>query len=225
VAANPELAGRVARQQELRRQLRAAFDGVLEEPVPARLVDAARRSAVAVRQATVTDLARTGTQKRERPGQRWSWPEWGAIAASVVLGALVSQALWRPFGAEPIVARNGRLLANDALARALQNQLSAAQPLDARIALGLSFRSKSGEYCRTFVIRDGAGLAGLACHEGEAWSVQTVVPGAQPAARDDRYVMAGAELPVLILEAVEQRIAGEPLDANAEAAARANHWR
>ena len=225
IAQSPEVARRVARQQELRRQLRAAFDGVLNEPVPDRLLDAARHTPAGVREATVTDLARARSSKAERPGRRWSWPEWGAMAASVVLGALLSQALWRPFGAEPIVARNGRLLANDALARALSNQLSAAQPLDARIAMGLSFRSKSGEYCRTFVIRDGRGLAGLACREGESWSVQTVAPGALPAAHDNGYVMAGAELPVLILQAVEERIAGDPLDADGEAAARENHWR
>jgi hypothetical protein len=225
VARDPELARRVARQQDLRRQLRAAFDGVLQEPIPDRLLDAARHAPSQAGQANVADLARARTQRTERAERRWAWPEWGAIAASVVLGALLSQALWRPMGSEPIVARNGRLLANNQLARALSNQLSAAQPLDARIAMGLSFRAKSGEYCRTFVIRDGSGLAGLACREGEAWAVQTFVPGAHPPARDDRYAMAGAELPLLILQAVEERIAGEPLDADGEAAARDQHWR
>ena len=222
---SPEVARRVARQQELRRQLRAAFDEVLREPVPERLVDAARRTPAGVREAPVSDLASARAQRVERQSRRWSWPEWGAIAASVALGALVSQALFSGFTAEPIVARDGRLVANDALARALSNRLSADQPLDARVAMGLSFRSKDGEYCRTFVIRDGRGLAGLACREGEAWSVESVAPGEAPVARDDRYAMAGAELPLLILQAVEERIDGEPLDASGEAAARENHWR
>jgi hypothetical protein len=173
----------------------------------------------------VTDLAQVRAEKAERPPRRWSWPEWAAIAASAVLGAFVSHALWSPSGSEPMVARNGRLLANDELAHALSEQLSAAQPIDARVAMGLSFRSKGGEYCRTFVIREGSGLAGLACRDGEAWSVQTIVPGAPSAGRDSRYGMAGAELPVSILQAVEERITGEPLDAKGEAAARENHWR
>lgn len=221
---SPEVARRVARQQELRRQMRAAFDGVLREPVPERLVEAARRAPASAREAAVSDLASARAQRAERTARRWSWPEWGAIAASVVLGALVSQLLG-PLTAEPIVARDGRLVANDALARALSNRLSADQPPDTRIAMGLSFRSKDGEYCRTFLIRDGRGLAGLACREGEAWSVERVAPGEAPIPRDDRYAMAGAELPVLILKAVEERIDGEPLDASGEAAARQNHWR
>jgi hypothetical protein len=209
----------------LRTKLRAAFDGVLTEPVPDRLIDAARRAPAGTREATVADLEQARAQKAERPARRWSWPEWGAMAASVVLGALISQALWRAFPTEPIVARDGRLVASHALARALSDQLSSAQPLDARIAMGLSFRSKTGEYCRTFIIRDGPGLAGLACRDGETWSVQTVVPGEQPTEHTTGYAMAGAELPVLLLQAVEERIAGEPLDAKGEAAARENHWR
>jgi hypothetical protein len=225
MAEHPDVARRVARQQELRRRLHVAFNEVLGEPVPDRLVEAARRAPAGVRPAPVTDLARARAQKTEPSGRRWSWPEWGAMAASVLVGALLSQALLRTFTAEPIVVREGRLVANDVLARALSNQLTADQPLDARIAMGLSFRAQGGEYCRTFVIRDGRGLAGLACREGETWSVQTVAPGGQSPGPGGEYEMAGAELPALILRAVEERIEGEPLDARAEAAARANHWR
>jgi anti-sigma factor RsiW len=207
IAQSPELARRVARQQELRRQLRGAFDAVLNEPVPARLIDAARG------------------KKSERTVRHWSWPEWSAMAASVVLGAVLSQTMLRPFTAEPIVARDGRLLASDALARALSNQLSADQPTDARVALGLSFRSKDGAYCRTFILRDGGGLAGLACREAESWPVEVVIPATAGATPGSEYAMAGSQLPVELLREVEARIAGEPLDAAAEAEAQRNHWR
>ncbi len=42
VAADPEVARRVAAHQALNRELRAGFDPVLEEPVPARLVSLVR---------------------------------------------------------------------------------------------------------------------------------------------------------------------------------------
>lgn len=225
IAESPELARRVARQQELRRQLRGAFDSVLKEPVPDRLIDAARRAPVGRRDATVADLDQAREKKSERATRRWSWPEWSAMAASVVLGAVLSQAMLRPFTAEPIVARDGRLLAQDVLARALSNQLSADQSPDARVAMGLSFRSKDGGYCRTFVLRDGRGLAGIACREGETWPVEVVIPGDQSGTPDGGYVMAGSELPVALLKEVEERIDGEPLDAAGEAAARRDHWR
>jgi hypothetical protein len=225
MAGSPEVARRVARQQELRRQLRAEFDRVLDEPVPDHLTEAARRAPAGVREATVTELDRARAQKSERAPRRWSWPEWSALAASVVLGAVLSQTMLRPFTAEPIVTRDGRLLAHDALARALSNQLSSEQAPDARVALGLSFRSKGGAFCRTFVLRDGRGLAGIACREGESWPVEVVIPGAESTAPDGSYAMAGSELPVTLLKEVEERIDGEPLDAAGEVAARRNHWR
>jgi hypothetical protein len=225
IAQSPELARRVARQQELRRQLRGAFDAVLNEPVPARLIDVARRAPAGRPEATVTGLDQARGKKSERTVRHWSWPEWSAMAASVVLGAVLSQTMLRPFTAEPIVARDGRLLASDALARALSNQLSADQPTDARVALGLSFRSKDGAYCRTFILRDGGGLAGLACREAESWPVEVVIPATAGATPGSEYAMAGSQLPVELLREVEARIAGEPLDAAAEAEAQRNHWR
>ena len=225
IAESPELARRVARQQELRRQLRGAFDSVLKEPVPDRLVDTARRAPAGRRDATVTDLDQAREKKSERATRRWSWPEWSTMAASVVLGAVLSQTMMRPFTSEPIVARDGRLLAQDVLARALSNQLSADQSADARVAMGLSFRSKDGGYCRTFVLRDGRGLAGIACREDETWPVEVVIPGTARATQGSEYAMAGSELPVALLKEIEERIDGEPLDAAGEAAARRNHWR
>ena len=184
-----------------------------------------RRAPVGRRDATVTDLEQAREKKSERAARRWSWPEWSAMAASVVLGAVLSQTMLRPFTSEPIVARDGRLLAQDVLARALSNQLSADQSADARVAMGLSFRSKDGEYCRTFVLRDARGLAGIACREGESWPVEVVIPGAAGATQGSEYAMAGSDVPVALLKEIEERIDGEPLDAAGEAEAQRNHWR
>lgn len=221
IETDADVAQRVARQKALRRQLRAAFDGVLDEPVPERLTQAARTAPT----ASVADLSRARNEKRDRTLRRWSLPQWSAMAASLVLGVFVGQALWRTPANSPIVARDGRLVAQASLAEALSNQLASDQTAAAAVQLGLSFRSKTGEFCRTFVLRDGEGLAGLACREGEIWQIETAVPNETPASANGNYQMAGAKLPLAVLQAVEGRIGGEPLDASGEAAARQNGWR
>ncbi len=225
MASDPDVARRVARQQVLRQKLRATFDGVLDEAVPDRLIATARDAPAGSPDSKVSDLSRARTERDARFVPRWSWPQWGAMAASLILGMLLGQALWRAPASGPIVARDGRLIAQEALDEALSSQLASKQPLDAQIGMGLSFRSKSGEYCRTFMVREGRGLAGIACREGDVWAVQVIAPDDSPGSPDGGYRMAGAELPVLVLQAVEERIEGDPLDANAEAAARESGWR
>jgi len=224
IAADPEFAQRVARQQTLRRQLRAAFDGVLEEPVPERLLSAARTAPAASPLASVTNLTRVRDEKRDRAARRWSLPQWAAMAASLVLGVFVGQTMLRSPASSPIVARDGRLIAQESLADALSRQLASSQSAAAPVQLGLSFRSKSGELCRTFVLREGEALAGLACREGGNWQIELVGPSEAPTT-SSVYQMAGTQLPLAILQAVEARIEGEPLDANGEAAAKENGWK
>ena len=103
IESDPEVARRVSRQRALRDRLRAAFDGVLSEPVPDRLVTAARGApATSAREgnqeAGVTDLAQTRADRAaaQRARRRWSWPEWSAIAASVVLGAVIGHLRLEP---------------------------------------------------------------------------------------------------------------------------------
>ncbi len=223
--ADVNVAQRVARQQALRQQLRAEFDGVLNEPVPERLTRAARTAPAASTTASVTDLSRARNEKRDRTPRRWSLPQWSAMAASLVLGVFVGHAMLRSPASSPIVARDGRLVAQDSLAEALSNQLASDQAAKAPVQVGLSFRSKTGEFCRTFVLRGGEGLAGLACREGEIWQIEAAVPNEALATDNDNYQMAGAKLPLAVLQAVEGRSDGEPLDADGEAAARQKGWR
>src|SRR5215472_18904714 len=72
---DPELAQRVARQRALRARVREAFAPVLTEPVPERLLASVRGAPAAERAANVIAF-------QARP--RWSWPQWGAMAASLV---------------------------------------------------------------------------------------------------------------------------------------------
>src|SRR5882724_6659466 len=106
MAADPAIARRVAAHQALRKTLRAGFDKVLEEPVPERLIAAARAASRAPsenRAPTESGAlpvsgapSENGVVLPFRPKRarsptsiRWGWPHWGAIAASFVLGALV----------------------------------------------------------------------------------------------------------------------------------------
>lgn len=215
IAADPDIARRVARHQELRSSLRSAFDDVLDETVPEQLIATART-------APVSDLARARAMRSARSERRWALPVWGALAASVVLGILIGVGLLRGQGGRsPFAEQDGGLIAQGDLARALSTQLASDTP-HTPVRIGLSFRDRSGAYCRSFRT---PGIAGLACRDGDDWAVQMLERTEAGLPPPGDHEMAGSALPPAVLKAVEDRIAGAPLDAAAEAAARTNDWR
>jgi hypothetical protein len=115
------------------------------------------------------------------------------------------------------------MLAGGTLARALTAQLASRQPPDAPVQIGVSFRARSGLYCRSFVLRDKTALAGLACRDQGAWRVQMLAAAATPPGTG-AYRSAGSAMPPQLAQAIDGLIAGEPLDAQAEAAARERGW-
>lgn len=217
------LASRLARQQALLAQLRTAFDDVLDEPVPPQLLAAIRASgnASAAKRPRVIDLP-----SRARAPRRWSWPQWSALAASLLVGALAGYSVPRD-GAGELVTRNGQLEAHGSLAGALSGQLASDTPdATAPLRVGLSFLTKTGNYCRTFALAgtgDRQKLAGLACKDGANWKIPVLADA--PAATDAEYHMAASALPDAVLRAVDDNIAGNPLDAAAERVARDKGWR
>jgi hypothetical protein len=224
MAKDPEIARRIAQHQALRGRLKATFDKVLEERPPQRLIDAARGVPAIRREGNVIPL------RRKQPPRR-AWPQWATLAATLVIGVVIGQALLRmPVTGVPVISRNGQVLASGALAQALSEQLASTQTPDSPVKIGVSFKSKAGAYCRSFTLRDPGTLAGLACRDHDDWRVQTLAQSAQPPAETNSangsrgYRQAGSEMPRSILQAVDDNIAGEPLDAHAEAAARDQHW-
>ena len=219
LAQDPGLAARLERQRKLRLAVHAAYEPVLAEPMPQRLLDAARGAA-----AAPASVAR-----------RWSWFEWSAMAASVVVGVLAGGVLLNESRRVPPVAettadfvadRTG-MLARGALAHALAEQLASTQAAEAPVRVGLSFVSAAGEYCRTFTLaQDSAAgrLGGLACRTGDEWRVQVVAQDDRRGAATGAYRMAGIEMPSPVLRAVEDRIQGAALDAEAERAAQRRGW-
>lgn len=219
MASDPEIAHRIAQHRALRSRVHSAFDQVAGEPVPARLLEVVRSAPSGSRENNVVPL-------RRRPVRSWTWPQWGAIAASLIVGVLAGRLVLVRLRAPDLIAiSGGRILAGGVLADALSDQLTADQPADEPVRIGVSFRSKSGEYCRTFTVRRPAALAGLACHAAHGWQVGVLAHTESAAASSSGYRQAASPMPPAVVAAVGDRIAGEPLDAHAEALARGRHWR
>jgi hypothetical protein len=213
IARDPDLAVRVERQRELAQAVHAAYEPILQEPMPKRLLDAASGTASP---ATIS-----------RAPRHWASFEWSAMAASVALGIVIGVAFigdgrrGSPEAGDDFVAAQGRLLARGALARALSNQLAGTQKADASVRIGLTFVSKNGEYCRTFALERGS-AAGLACSSGGEWRVELVT---RAAPKSGEYRTAAGDLPAAVQQTVDAQIQGNSLDAAAEQAAQQRGWK
>jgi hypothetical protein len=215
MASDPEIARRISQHKVLRSRFQSAFDAVLHEPLPERLLKVARKEPSG---GNVVPLR--GPQPRH-----WTWPQWTAIAASLIVGVIAGRlALLRAGNTGPIVMRGGWVLASGALADALSNQLVGHQTGAEPVRIGVSFRSQSHEYCRTFTLSRPAALAGLACRVPEGWRLVVLAHAAAPSAGSGTYRQAASSMPPAVVATVSNQIVGEPLDAGAEAAARGRHW-
>jgi hypothetical protein len=213
VAEDPELSRRVERHRALRARVADAFAPVLERDVPESLRAAARGPAT-----NVVAFPKRGTEAPARP---WRAREWFAVAASLVLGLFVSWQAFSPAGGGLIDSANGALVARGELARALDGQLAADNAASGAVFLGVSFATKDGGYCRQFALRESQ-TAGLACRAGDDWHIPVTTAAAIP---DGGIQQASGAMPSAILAAIDDRIAGEPLDAAGEAAAKQAGWR
>ncbi len=149
-----------------------------------------------------------------------------AMAAALAIGVVAGSQLVpgglspQPSGA-PAAFRlaAGAPVADGATARLLSTVASGAgADLDgARLEPLLSFRDEEGRLCRQLRVsgRDTT-LDALACHDGRGWRIEALAT--RPAATGG-YVTAAGPDEGPVAEAVGERIAGEPLDAAAEAAA------
>jgi hypothetical protein len=226
IAQDAQLAQRVAQQRALRDRLRGAYDHVLREAVPQRVLQAAKLGAPSG-PAQVIDLARVRAKRARRGnGARQLHMRRYAIAASLVVGLMAGALIQRLSTPGALTeVRDGSLLARGALARALNEQLASNPSSNAAVRVGLTFRARSGSYCRTFALSGSRSLAGLACREQEQWQVLNLIGAQAPGAGNGQNLrMAGSSLPPALLQAVNDRISGEPLNAAAEAKARSNGW-
>jgi hypothetical protein len=218
------LARRVRLARALREQVRAAFDPVLDEPVPERLsalLRAAPSSPASIAAAPLGKSAgrRGFGQGRRRASRRWLVST-AAVAASV---AVLAVTLWWHSGNELVRLHDGQQFAAGSLSAALDQTLASEPDPHATVVIGLSFRGADGHICRTFVHHPAPRLAGLACHGDAGWSLPVLSPAAAPQGGELRQ--AASALPPAVQSAVDARLRGEVFDARQERAARTAGWR
>jgi hypothetical protein len=205
MAEDAGLAAAVEAERALRAKLSAHFDPVTAEPVPDRLA--------ALLSGNVSSIE----EHRAAKTARWYRPsvmQWGAMAASLVVGLMIGgTALNRDGGY--VRDNGGQVVASGALAEALDTQLASTQGTKAEIRIGTSFAAKDGGYCRTF---ESASVDGIACTQGKSWQLRQTLSG--DGASDYRQASAGA-----LAEAAAAMMSGEPLDAAGEKAAAQKGWR
>ena len=221
MAIDVNLRKRVAVLQSQRDRVRAAYVPVLDEPTPDRL--SALLAAPTPAPAVISLDAARGARSAPRPTGRsgLSWAQWGGMAASVVLGVLVGTNFPRGSAdGSHLAMQDGRLVAGPLVAQALNTQLASEPVAGGVVAVQISFIDQDGNVCRTF---SSGAVAGLACRQGDAWAVQTVVAAERPAGGAMRQ--AASALPRALLDAVDARIAGTALDAGGEKQARERGWR
>jgi hypothetical protein len=151
-----------------------------------------------------------------------------AMAASLLIGVGLGYFVQRHSSAILVENAGGGLVASGVLAKALSNQLGSERTPSAPVQIGLTFMAKSGDYCRTFTMTVAASPAGVACRRADGWQIQVLAQSSGVVAGDESaatYRTAGSALSPVILDAVQQQIAGEPLGQNAEIAARRQGWR
>lgn len=219
VAKDPVLARRVEEQLALRARMSGAFARVIEEPVPERL-EAAARGAVRAEAAGRGNVIQFPARSARAPSPPWRMREWVAMAASLLLGVLLSWRLLTPGDERIIEAGEGGLVARGDLARALESQLASAQSGEERVLIGLTFKAHDGNYCRTFVLR-GSQTAGLACRAGADWRIPATDSAVTP---EGGMQQANSALPPSILRIVEARMEGAVLDAEGEKNAQLSAW-
>lgn len=221
LAADPAVAERLAAHQALAARVKAAFAPAAEAPVPQALLDLLNTTAPLPPESDPTVVSLEQFRTRKVPAaSRWTagaWTGWAAMAACLAVGVMVgTQAPW---GAGPgLVDRQQN--ARGALMAALDGQLASQPAKGEAVRVGISFRKAGGGVCRTY---SAGASAGLACRQDGKWKVMVAV--AQDPAQAGEFRTAASETPPAVLEAMDNLIVGEPLDAAGEAAAKKAGWR
>ncbi len=198
------LAAEIARHRALKAQLTAHYAPVAEEAVPERL-----RALLITANNVDTSLSDRRAAKRSR----FDAIHWGALAASLLLGLTIGLRPWLPAG--EVASDNGVLVASGPLAAALDSRLASNQPADAAVRIGLSFRDRTGRFCRSF---ESATIDGIGCRDDDRWQLERTQRGQ---GRGDYRQASAGELAAV----AAAMMTGEPLDADAERAARDSGWR
>jgi hypothetical protein len=204
---DPGLAEQVAKHRALRERIAEHFAPVVHEPLPERLTGMLDRGPNVI------------VFPARKPAIRMpAYRRWGAIAATLAVGVIAGQMIPRT-GGPAITEHDGAIVAQAGLAHALDTQLASAGPGSGYV-MGVSFRNKSGNYCRTFADEKATGIG---CRQNDRWQLQLLIANESHGAATD-YRQAGSANPA-ILQVVQDMAAGAPLDAAQEKDARDRGWK
>ncbi len=208
------LAQRVSREKSLREKLAVHYDPVVQEEIPDRLTALLTASATSNVDSSFTDRkAKQQHAQKQRSGIGFA--QWGAMAATLAVGVAVGQFGLGGQSNAPFAQDGGTLIANGSLENALEKQLASAQTNESDFRIGLTFRAKSGNICRTF---KGEAVSGIACREGQQWQMRSTLPGGPSG--DYRQASSGE-----INAIVADMMTDGPVDADSERKLRDGGWK
>lgn len=213
------LAERVARARAHRRKLGFAIAIASGAPPPRVPREKPAATDTAPAEAAGAGAA-TGAPPRpattSRPGPIW----WCAALLFAVIAGLIGWSLPRTSPAL-LVHRGQSLMAEEQLAQALDERISAEGSTDGGILVSLSFKAGDGRYCRIFSL--AAGIDGLACRTSAGWMVEAT--GRAPAEAATAYGAPSSELSNAVLAAISRWQAGAALTREQERQVRDAGWR
>lgn len=225
LSTDPVAAAKVAEHQALRAQLSRDMSGVLSEPIPDRLLATLQPRTAGGPLGNVVELAPLQQRKTRHKTRQWNTRDWSTMAASLLVGLALG--MYANFSSNElnklVDGDHGALIAQGKLDKALTTQLTSTAGAAQAIQIGISFRNHAGAYCRSFMVRNDKPLAGLACRSDNAWQVQLLTPASKAPTGEVRQ--AASTTPEMVLSLIDQQIAGEALDADAEINARKAGWR
>ena len=214
--------------------VRQAFDGILREPAPARLLAAVNAPAA----GKVSDVRLTRRRSRLRFFPQATWAQAAAVALLIGTGYLTAQ--WLPPGGEPLA----RFTAVDPLLNeVLETTASGAAQVRRGPAVSreilplLTFRDAQGRFCREFestlTVPDGQQAHyGVACRTQGVWQPlalmarQLIAPTlhGDPAADHSQYVPAMGSDVANFDTIIQQLMSGAPLTPEEEVALLNRGW-
>ncbi len=216
-----DLKAYVERQHRLRSTLASAFAPMMDEAIPQRLRDAVMSAPVSSGVRAKSWLsAFGGTITGANFLLRSAVPSAAALACGLIIGVALQPSAPSDFRTTSL----GQMVAQGELADTLSSRLASEGAPASGPRIGVSFRSRDGQDCRTFMVQGaGASTAGVACRTGDAWAVTALA--AMPRRTQNAYQQAGSDMPPIIRNAVTSMIAGEAYDAAAERTARDRGWK
>ena len=165
-------------------------------------------TAVVTTDPDLSQLIEAPAEQRLRlPNAASRWIGLACMTAGLILGVVLASS----FGiGSDIRSSGGTLFAQGALGEALSRDLSGG-----RSALGPSFWSKDGVFCRVFTRRGrNSGVTGIACRDAGAWRIRIV-----------SQMDSASDMPAAVRNVMDNLIVGAPLDAAAEQQAQRQGWR